>query len=169
MESKSIDALREEVQTLIRLKRPLEAVVRCNDALSAFEFAQHSRIVGFRAQAEWSAGNREDALRDIAIARDMDQTWPAHLYQLALWLLELERFDEAPHAADQLIRLEQERASTAFIDAARFLKAYGLVFNGRRPEGLQALALVSDESPTWIAGRLISKSDLMDMCNDGAK
>ena len=157
----SPERFRNRVLRLIADGRYDDALQACDEAMDVMSSAEQHRILDYRALVEWEAGRKCDAINTMMEATKKNPRWAGHHYQISLWLIELGRYEDAVRSADALIELEQERQSTAFLDAGLFLKSFALLRSGHTSMGRALLERVKDEQPVWIAGRLVSKNDLL--------
>ena len=133
----------------------------CQAELRVCEPVFKHRLLAQLAWVNWKKGHNLEALSLIKEAHLLDPAWAGHLHRLALWLLELARYDEAIGEADRLLDLENRRNSIAFQDAARFIKAFAAYKQGDRAKAASWASEISESKPVWLIDRLISRDDLL--------
>jgi tetratricopeptide (TPR) repeat protein len=154
------DEIKRQMSALQSAGKIDEAIALCTAAMSAIARGDVHRLLDYRAFAKWMAGEREAAMADMEAAIKAAPHWAGHLYQYALWSIELGSFQDAEKTSRQLIAVEIERSSVAFLDSARFFLSFALLQLGQWAEALDAARAVQDEKPIWVAGRFLSKSDI---------
>jgi len=161
MNENQIDSILKQIDELIRRRLFSDALAVCNDALSRASDSDKHRLNGWKANIYWSAGNADKALEHIKHARAENPNWAGHACYSALWQLELGNYRESYKDAQELFELEKNRGSVAFIDLARKIAAYSLILEGKLIEAINWAEAIEDDKPSWLAGRLITKTGLL--------
>ena len=156
------EEIRDRMRKLQNAGRSDEAIAICTAAMSKISQEDIHRLLDYRASAKWRAGDREEALADMEAAITAAPKWAGHLYQYMLWCAELDLFNDAVKVSKQLVAVETERASVAFIDSARFIQSFALLQLGDWEGALASARSVKDEKPIWVSGRFVSKSELIE-------
>jgi tetratricopeptide (TPR) repeat protein len=134
----------------------------CEDLIKSGPSDNSHHFLGWKAQSLWAAGSRQEAIATIEAAHRMQPNWPGHLSHLALWLLECGVHLRAIEVCDKLVDIEQQRNSEAFIDYARKISAYSALLAGRYKEAQKRAAEIEDDLPSRMAGRMVTKQDILD-------
>ena len=156
------EEIRDRMRELQRIGRSDEAIAICTAAMSEIGQEHIHRLLDYRASAKWRVGHREDALADMEAAITAAPQWAGHLYQYMLWCVELGLFNDAVKASKQLVIVETERASDAFMDSAHFFQSFALLQLGDWEGALASARSMKDEKPIWVSGRFVSKSELIE-------
>jgi tetratricopeptide (TPR) repeat protein len=157
------EALQSQVLQLVSVKDFQGARQLCDDAAKQASPEDLHYVLVCRSWVEWDAGEKHAAIASLRAARAIDPESRRAAYELCLHLLDVGNFSEAESVADDLIDLDLRRQKQPFIDSARMFKAYAMIVGRRDRAATQVLASIADQEAMWIAGRLISKSDLAEL------
>ena len=113
-----------------------------------------------RAVAEWSLGQREQAMRDIDIAAQLGPTEPAVVFFRGMWQLESSAPGPAIGDFERTVDLELQLSSTYYRIAAQFLHAVALFVSGRPQEAAFRAADLPPEYRCFALGRLWTTEQL---------
>lgn len=92
------------------------------------------RLIALSGLLERETGNLHKGIDLLQEAKRGRPTWLPHLYRLAVFLMDAERWLDANLALDELISLAEKSDDRYFLDDARFRKIFCLKALGRGQE-----------------------------------
>lgn len=133
----------------------LEALSSCSDDLARSYF--HSKI----GYIENAAGNSTAGIEALKTARKLDPNNRGVVDALMCAYIEIKSYEKAAQTATDLIDLDTKFPFHSFTSSAHFHKAYAYWNLEKYPEAELELRSSNDEEAIWIAGGLLSRSQLL--------
>ena len=130
------------------------------DARERFPADEHHRLISLAATLRNEMGDAHESVKLMQEAVREKPTWLPHLYYLAVFLMDAERWLEADAALDELIRLSEHTNEVYFLDDARFRKIICLKALGRFEEIPTQKAEITPNAEVFIGDKKYRINDL---------
>ncbi|HMK78758.1 MAG TPA: hypothetical protein VK438_03875 [Xanthobacteraceae bacterium] len=150
----------ERTISLIFDRRFDEAESMIEEARKHFPAGESHRLAALTAVLRNEMGDRDESIRLMREAVREKPTWLPHLYRLAIFLMDAERWLDADMALDELIHLCQQQNDFYFLDDARFRKIICMKSLGQFERIQTEKAKITPGTEVFIGSKRIGISDL---------
>jgi tetratricopeptide (TPR) repeat protein len=155
------DDAHSEIMQLTREHRFDEAIRKCEEHLLTWPTTERHDAFHNLAYVRYVSGDLPAALAAISDAISLSPSYAGHRHARARWALELQDYDTAESDATELLSIEKNRRSIAFVNSALVMRAFALAKQGKPGDALKDLERVNDEGPFRICRTLWMKWQLV--------